>query len=116
MVKPIEFITQLRKSDSYIKDIYSNGGCYQFYKILNLLYPNAEAYKVKVTHSDTRYNHIITLINDIYYDIRGIVKVSDYYDLKCVSKEDIDELENWSFSKFNWLFKTCPNCDEEIIA
>lgn len=60
MIKPIEFIDRLRQSDSYIKVIYTEGGCFQFFKILKSLYPSAKAIKVKL--DNTIYNHGVLVI------------------------------------------------------
>ncbi len=112
MIEPIEFINKLRESDRYIEVIYTEGSCYQFFKVLKALYPNAKPIKVK--WKNTIYNHIITEIDNRYYDITGEVKLSDY-DYKYVVKEDLFEIEKWSFSKKAWLSKECPICEEPII-
>lgn len=114
MVYPIDFINQLRESEDYIEAIYSNGGCYQFYKILKLLYPNAIAYKVKVVEDDKNHSHVITLIENVFYDIKGKVNINNYYDIKKVEDRDIAEMEKWSFSKRHWLYKECLSCGELI--
>lgn len=113
MVEPLEFINTLRNSDDYIKIIYLNGGCYNLFKILKLLYPNAIAYKVKVTDYDDFYSHIVTRIGENYYDINGIVN-TEYYDRRKVDKNDLNEIANWRFSKTRRLFKLCENCFEEV--
>jgi hypothetical protein len=114
MVKPIDFINQLRDSDSYIQEIYTKGSCYQIYKILKLLYKKAKPYKVK-THYMSEYNHIITEIDGKFYDITGEVFVNNYFGIDGVYKEDLKEIEQWNFAMNNWLYKTCPNCGEEVV-
>lgn len=113
MIKPIEFIDALRQSDRYIKVIYTEGGCYQFSKILKVIYQSAKAIKVK--WDNTTYNHIVTEIDGKYYDITGEVKLSDYHDFEYVKADDLSTLENWSFSNKAWLSKECPICGEHII-
>lgn len=115
MLKPIEFIEALKKSDDYIEIIYTNGGCYQFSKILKLLYKNAKAYKVKTNQLHTKYCHIITEINGKYYDATGEVRLEDYFGYEVVTEKDIPELEKWSFCKTAWLSKSCPYCGEDMI-
>lgn len=114
MVNPLEFLSLLKDSDRYIQIIYTRGGCYQLYKILKLIYPSAIAYKVKYEKYDVGYDHIITRIEDRYYDINGEVDISKFYNIAPVQSKDLNEIEKWSFSKNYWLNKTCPNCKELI--
>lgn len=63
----IDFITLIREScPSRQIHIFRNGACYQFFKILKSVYPQAVAY----------YNqdHVITEIDGKYYDITGEVE------------------------------------------
>jgi hypothetical protein len=106
MIKPETLIEALRTTDNYIEKIYLNGGCYQFYKFLKAVYPEAKPY------TDEHKLHVVTRIGEKLYDIRGIVE-GIYYPL---SKEDEKACEQWSFSERNWLYKECPNCSEYISA
>lgn len=115
MVNPNELIKQIRDSDEYIASIYMNGGCYQFYKILKLIYPTAIGYKVKLYSDETQFNHVITFINGSYYDIEGEVDISNLSGIEVIKEEDIAKMEKWSFSKNNFLYKRCPHCTEEIL-
>lgn len=45
--------------------VYTNGGCYGFYKILHAVFPAAIPY---MTDDE---NHIVSLIGDRYYDVHG---------------------------------------------
>ena len=45
--------------------VYTRGACYGFYQILKAIYPQAEAY---MTNNG---EHIVTKIDDKYYDIQG---------------------------------------------
>ncbi len=115
MLEPIEFIEALRKSDGYIETIYTFGGCYQFYKILKLLYPDAEGYKVKNNKDDKDYTHIVTKIKGKFYDIIGEVQLEDYFGYELIKEKDIEIFEGWSFSENACLSKKCPSCSEDII-
>lgn len=71
------FIFNIRKKQATSWGWYLNGGCYYFYGMLKERFPHAEAYY--------DHDHIITKIDDTYYDITGEVekknhlKVIDYY-------------------------------------
>jgi hypothetical protein len=58
-----EFITAVRSSFGGSIAVYTMGNCYQFYEILKVVFPNAEAY--------FDGNHVWTKICGNYYDIRG---------------------------------------------
>lgn len=105
-MKPNEFISTLSKSDEYIETIYMNGGCYQFYKILKKIYPQAKPM------IDESKGHIVTMIDDVMYDITGSV-VGTYYNL---TESDVNMCERWSFANNYWLKRDCPNCDEPVLA
>ena len=40
-MQPKTVINALKRSDSYIESIYMNGGCYQFYLFLKVIFPQA---------------------------------------------------------------------------
>jgi len=58
-----ELITAIRQSFGGSIAVYTMGNCYQFYEILKVAFPYAEAYYDG--------NHVWTKIGDDYYDIRG---------------------------------------------
>ena len=76
----LNFISNIRNSHPLIKDIFLYGSCLNFFLILKSVYPNAIPY----------YNidHVITKIDDTYYDITGVVNskgydlLTAYYDKK----------------------------------
>lgn len=76
-----------------------------FINFLKILYPEAEPY-----FYDSNKDHIVTKINNIYYDITGEIK-GNFLPL---SNEDKVLCEGWSFCKLNWLYKECPTCGEQI--
>ncbi len=62
---PLDFIATVRESFKAASFVYTNGGCYQFYKILKHLYPEAEPWMDK-------YYHVLTEIQGEFYDIDGL--------------------------------------------
>jgi hypothetical protein len=61
-----EFIATIRDSFIGSQQVYTEGSCYHFYLILKQVFPQAQAY-----YDDT---HIITKIDDKFYDITGEVR------------------------------------------
>lgn len=64
--KIIDFLRELRNSGCNVEDMYLNGSCLNLYKILKVLYPESEPFY------DPIVGHIVTKIDDKYYDIRGV--------------------------------------------
>lgn len=64
--KILSFIASIRNSFEGSERVYTNGSCYQFYKILKQVFPDAEAYYDSY--------HVITEIGGRYYDITGEVE------------------------------------------
>ena len=60
-------IARIRNSHSSMVEIYTKGSCWDFYLILNEVYPEAIAY-YNVTEG-----HIYTKVDKRYFDIRGDV-------------------------------------------
>lgn len=77
-------ITTIRNSFPDAVEVYTRGGCYQFYLILQSIYPEAVAY-----YDDS---HIITKINENYYDITGKVKRENHLEVNI--HYDHDKLMN----------------------
>ena len=106
-LKPITFIDTLRNSDEYIKYIYTEGGCYQFYLLLKLLYPKA------IPYISIDRQHVITRIDNKFYDIRG--EFRKYLNYKPMTDADIEMAKDWNFRKQNLLKLTeCEYCGEPI--
>lgn len=59
------FIRTIRDSFVGSQEVFTLGSCYHFYLILRQVFPNAEAWYDQ--------NHIITKIEDKFYDINGEV-------------------------------------------
>lgn len=68
---PLKLISEIRNSFADSVYVYTNGSCWEFYKILKCVYPEAEAYY----NSD----HVITKINGKFYDITGEVECTKLY-------------------------------------
>lgn len=99
----LNFIKTIRESFYGSEMIYSNGSCYQFYLILKNIDNNAIAY--------FKDNHIVTKINNKYYDIYG-EKIGDF-----ILFDNIEENIKLSIinNKFGYNgYYECPNCYEHI--
>lgn len=107
--KLLRFIKTMRESDGYIQHIYTQGGCYQFYLILKVIYPQA------VPYINTAKTHVAAKLFGRLVDIEGPVEnEADYSPLQ---PEDLKKCEGWSFYR-NMLLrvKECPNCGESICT
>ncbi len=67
----LSFITSVRESFNGSVEVYTKGSCYQFFQILKTVFPDAIAYYDQ--------NHVITLIDNKFYDITGEVKCTIYH-------------------------------------
>lgn len=103
-----DFIKALSNTDEYISDIYMNGSCYKFAKLLCMMYPKAV---LMVTRKN---DHAVVKYSGKFYDITGEVAVDRGYHVP--TEEDIKECEQWSFGRQHALILTkCPYCDEPIL-
>ena len=111
-MKPEEFISALRESDQYIEIIFMNGGCFQFFLLLQKFFPDAEPYVEKFHRG-----HVVSMIDGEMYDVRGRLeywKQETYVPL--IGKELLDA-GKWSFHKHNLLKITeCPACEEPMTV
>lgn len=69
-MNPDDFIKTIRNSFVGSVQVYTQGSCYQFFRILKSVFPQAEAYY----DSD----HVITKIDDKFYDITGEVQCQNH--------------------------------------
>ena len=74
-VKPEELIKSIRQSFIGSEQVYTQGSCIMFYRILKTVYPDAKPYWSQ------QGKHMITRIGNLYYDITGIVTKTDDYKL-----------------------------------
>jgi len=101
-----KFLSTLKWSDFFIEHIYTRGGCYQLYKVLKVIFPEA------VPYFDGA--HVATLIDSKLWDINGIVK-DDCNNFRAMTEEQEKEAEKWSFAANNDLYYgECPICEEPI--
>ncbi len=63
-------IAEIRQSHPDMQRIFMQGSCMNFHMILRSIYPEAEPY--------FNINHVVTKIDDTFYDITGIVNPKDY--------------------------------------
>lgn len=99
-------IDALRSADRYIEIIFTEGGCYQFFKFIKTMRPEAEP----VINLDK--NHIGAKINGVVYDINGIVG----WEHKPLSIKMESIAKGWSFSKKAMIqLGECPNCEEPLL-
>ncbi len=107
MTPVLKLIEALRESDEYIKYIYMEGGCYNFYLFLKKIFPGTIPYISK------EKTHIITRIGRTFYDINGQHKKHSSYTK--MNKNDVLLAEKWSFAKNNLLkIAECPFCEEPL--
>ena len=103
------FIEAIRATDSYIQDIYMNGGCYQFAVLLCKMYRGCEIYM------NGMKDHCIVKNGCRFYDIRGEVP---FYETMCfhpITDEERKRAEQWSFSRnYRMKIAECPHCEEPI--
>lgn len=79
MIEPLDFITRLREIYPERYAAFS-GGCLKFHVLLKAMYPQARGFYDS--------EHLVTLIDGVYYDIDGIVEdVTDYLPVEAFGKE-----------------------------
>ena len=93
----LSFIRTIRNSFGGADYVYTKGSCYQFYKILKQVFPEAKAYY--------NINHVITKIGSKFYDITG--------EVKCDGHLLVDE--HFSHKRLNRLKFKVEIFDSEII-
>ena len=82
-----EFITAVRSSCSHSIATYTMGNCFGFYRILKVVFLGAEPYETG--------GHVITKIDDKYYDIRGEVNM-DNIKANPIINENLHNHSIWS--------------------
>lgn len=101
------FISILRGTDKYIRDIYSYGGCYKFVVLLQYVFGRG------VPYMNAEGNHCAVCIDEILYDIDGLI--ADTQGWHAFNEADYAKAQGWSFSK-NYMLKImeCPHCENPI--
>lgn len=99
---PLLIINTIRDSFIGAEEVYTKGSCYQFYKILKIMFPEAICY----------YDcyHVITKIGDKYYDITGEIDGSKHIEATDADLKGIKDCR-YMISKFN-KFQECSEMDE----
>lgn len=95
----LRLIRLIRMSHKTVSQVYTQGACYQFYKILKTVVPSAKPF-----YNDA---HVITKIGNKFYDIDG------EYDPSIMSKRrflemdaiEMEKAEDWCDAKFNFNYK-----------
>jgi hypothetical protein len=70
MNNPLTTITEIRNSNPIMEEIFMQGSCCNLYFILKSIFPNASAY--------FNLDHVITKIDNKFYDITGEVSPTGY--------------------------------------
>ena len=98
-----KFIENLRNTDLYIKEIYTKGGCFQFYVFLSKMFEGCTPF------INSKKNHIITRYKSKFYDINELIE--DGSDFKKLKDEEIPLVARWSCWKNNILYlEECEEC------
>lgn len=89
-VDPSKLIKAIRESFGSSIAVYRFGNCYQFYEILKVIFPEAEAFYDG--------NHVWTKIDGIFYDIKGKTDLNGVTLEPVVDKDIITSLSvnKWS--------------------
>ena len=98
MILPVDLISLVRESFYGSEYVYTHGSCYQLFKILAGVFPDARPFYA--------HGHIITQINGRFYDITGEVDGVGY-----VPHVPEHGCHNNRFSLWGSAWE-CPNCDE----
>lgn len=79
------FINEFRKTNKNCEYKYLNGFCYCFYEILKKQYPKAIPYYSPI------HCHVVTKIDDKFYDIRGKLGKNQLKELKLIPYEKVNK-------------------------
>lgn len=100
------FINTINNSFIGSEVVYMRGSCYQFYLILQQVFPQA------IPWYSEDHDHIVTCIDGVLYDITGAVIVDNSFtELKNFDERIQSSVKNY---KFNGLIDhvECPNCND----
>ena len=103
----LEFISTIGNSFGGSEIVYTQGSCYQFYKIRKQIYQSAEPY-----HND---NHVITKIHEVYYDINGVY-VEDLSNYVPMTKDDEKDAESWIYNVQYSTYFHCFDLNEQEMT
>lgn len=101
----INFISTIRNSFYGSETVYTQGSCYNFHLILKEVFPDAVAY--------FEDEHIVSKIEDKFYDITGEVEPQNEFILfEEVAELFQDLIKNNKFGITGYV--ECPNCYEHF--
>ena len=99
--KVISFIKLIRNpAPRKMCEIFTMGGCYQFYRILKQIFPEAIPYKTAnrnytfEARGDFTFpvRHVVSKIGDRYYDIRGEFKLEKEIEFERIASMDDEDI------------------------
>jgi hypothetical protein len=93
----IKFIKTIRESFIGSADVYTRGSCYHFYEILRIAFIDVEPYYYS--------KHIISKINNRFYDITGEIKDKTLSRRKFKKYTGQHELHKCKFDMYKQLEK-----------
>lgn len=104
---PLDIIIPLRDSDKYIKTIYMQGSCFQFYQFLRNIFREA------IPLMSVDRDHVVTLIDGKMYDITGEIPEQQYDNYLPFTRQDWITVQEWSFEAHNLIYiAECKYCGE----
>lgn len=114
-MEPEQFIKAIREADEYNEILYLRGSCYRFHLLLKKFYPQAKCW------IDKNRDHVITMIDGLFYDITGEVNIlemeMEYSEFEPIKDCQIPYVESWGFGRHRLMHgKDCPNCGTEILV
>lgn len=88
-------IRVLKHSHKSIATIFTEGACFEFYKFLKHLYPEAEPWYDG--------SHVYTKIDGYFYDITGGITFTDMGErgLRLMTEDDIAFAEFWGMEQYS---------------
>lgn len=90
-------------------NIFTKGGCYQFFLILEIFEPSAVPYKVDYGRryktkdrgniNDFPPTHVVTKIDNNFYDINGLFELNrtPYKRIDIMTEKDIKKVEKYKY-------------------
>lgn len=90
----LDFILLIRDTaNKEMVRIFTCGGCYRFHLILKRAFPEAVPYMV--ISSDDKIKHVVTKINDKFYDVNGIYENID--EIRPMNDEQMQFAEGFKY-------------------
>lgn len=95
MHKALQISQCLRKvNNDMVVNMFTQGGCYQYHKMLKVVFPNAIAWY------DPIEAHVYTEIDGRYFDIKGEHKFREnWFKMDDFKVDFTKEAENWRYER-----------------